>query len=104
MSTTPGPWVASPHGDGWHIVAHTPQKAGSAIFTRVATAHGMKGNDAKLIAAAPDLARTLRLYVELFAVSREPVGEPYSIERKNQDFRIAQEDIAREILAKAGVL
>jgi hypothetical protein len=61
---TPGPWIASPHGDGWHIVAHTPQKDGSTLYTRVATVHAMKGDDAKLIASAPEALDRLRKLAE----------------------------------------
>lgn len=59
---TPAPWNCAPQGDGWHITAHTPMKGGETLFTRVATAHGMKGNDARLIAASPDLLALVHQY------------------------------------------
>lgn len=69
---TPGPWAATPHGDGWHIVAHTPRpmKGGAMFYSRIATAHGMKGDDAKLLAAAPDLADALRAIVTFVATAK----------------------------------
>lgn len=66
-SHTPGPWTCDPNGDGWRVTAHTPMKDGGKLFTRVATVHGMKGYDARLIGAAPELLAALRRLVDVLA-------------------------------------
>jgi hypothetical protein len=54
---TPGPWRKEAHGDGWHILGNIgPEK--TTVY--VATAHGMRPNDACLIAAAPELLEALQ--------------------------------------------
>lgn len=55
---TPGPWKAAPYGDGWHITAAT------GPYTRIATAHAMRGDDAKLIAASPALLALAHQYAD----------------------------------------
>src|SRR6185437_1422976 len=60
---TPGPWKAAPKGDGWHITAEAP-KGLYGLYTFVATVHGMRGNDAKLIAAAPNLLALAHQYAD----------------------------------------
>lgn len=56
-SHTPGPWKSEPNGDGWRITAIR-----KGLFTRVATVHGMKGDDARLIAHSPDLLALAHQY------------------------------------------
>ena len=61
MTHTPGPWKAAPKGDGWHITAEAP-KGLYGLYTFIATVHGMRGADAKLIAASPNLLALARQY------------------------------------------
>ena len=61
MSThTPGPWVAVAPGADWLVRASDGRSfvVGDAIY------HPENGANARLIAAAPDLLRGLKYYVE----------------------------------------
>ena len=64
--TTPGPWRAEPFG----VVASVPDDIGNQVacaFGRVAAAHievgALRDANAALLAAAPDLARTIIAHV-----------------------------------------
>jgi hypothetical protein len=50
---TPGPWRAEPRGDGWHIFAAKP-------WTFIGVINGMRGDNAQLVAASPDLLELLK--------------------------------------------
>ncbi len=47
---TRGPWAYTVHGDGYHI-----ESRANGLYTFVATVHGMRPHDARLIAVAPEL-------------------------------------------------
>lgn len=99
---TPGPWIVTDHSDkrlGLHVRA--PEIATpSAPCPSIARIHTPRAWDearanAKLIAAAPDLAFSLVEMVDMF--TRRIDGKP------GPDDAAARWDRARDALAKAGV-
>lgn len=54
---TAAPWTFETRGDGYHV-----KGAIGGFPVRIATVHGMRADDARLIAAAPDLLALARQY------------------------------------------
>ena len=79
---TPGPWTWGAHGDGYHITGEI-----RGLWAKVATVHGMRPDNARLIAAAPDLLALAQQYasecsscdgagkVQMLSATGHPAGE-----------------------------